>query len=255
MIRAIAQRTPLYMAWSAILLDRKARQSKRGRKWEKAHHLLEAAFKHFLKESAPNEKYYSYNFVSAAIYFDLYLPEEIVPMAVTMHPEYLTKEDDNTRRLPLLQAAASAMSSRRRSDEVISLLLEYYPAGAMARDHHGKTALHLALESGKPWAAGVSRLFDANPDALYWTDGNGFAPVLSAASFVVKRIECDASENFEDENPLGLLSPKEKEILRRRRRQLLKPTSGELGMMDTEQLTTLLNLLSANPSVLFDTRK
>eukprot|EP00977_Amphora_coffeiformis_P002071 scaffold394_cov166-Amphora_coffeaeformis.AAC.3 len=253
MSRAVAQRTPLYMAWSAVLLDKKARQTRRGRKWEKAHLLLEEAYKYSFQENISHAR--PYNFVCAAIYFDQYLPNEVLSMAVTMHPDCLTSEDDSTKRLPLLKAAASPMSSRQRSDEVISLLLESYPAGAMTRDLDGKTALHLALESGKPWTAGVGRLFDANPDAIYWTDNNCLAPALSAATFTVIHTEGNASKELEDENPLGLLTPKEKEILRCRRHQLLKPTAGELGTTDTEQLSSILNLLSANPSVIPCTRK
>ena len=250
MSRAIARRTPLYMAWSAVLLDRKTKETKRGKKWEKAQLLLESAYKHMqIKKKGSSAASTPYHFLHAAIELDIYLPEEVVSMAVTMHPEQLRTEEVGTKRIPLLQAAATNLFSRSRSDELIRLLLQHYPAAATARDVHGKSALQLAAESGKPWAAGLQRLFDANPDAVQWLDNVGISPVLAAAQ-VQTTLEDKEDPQEIDENPLGLLTPKDKEIIRRRRIALLKPTAAERGITVNEHLSTTFQLLTAEPSVI-----
>ena len=249
--RALAKRTPLYMAWSVVLLDRKTRQNKRGRKWDKALFLLKAAYNHSAcKNKVPSQPFFQ--LVTAAIQLDLYLPEHVVQMAVTMHPEQLMQIDLQTGRLPLLQAAAMPIVSRQRSDDVIALLLQACPEAVEAKDRDGKSALQLAVASGKPWSAGVERLFQANPDAVYWTDTSGFSPVMVAAMAASTTTDQEKMEesDMDEGNPLGLLSPKCEEILRRRRLQIFKPTQEERRVTDTEQTSTILNLLLANPAVL-----
>lgn len=253
--RGIAQRTPLYMAWSAVLLDRNARESKRGRKWEKALFLLQSAHKHTRNVKYSFSSMTLSTFLGAAIELDLYLPTEVVPMAVTMHPEQLCERDEVSGRMPLLQAAAAPLVSRQRSDELISLLLQANPSVIKTRDRSGKSALQLALESGKPWSAGVQRLFQANPDAIYWVDNAGMSTALAAATVSTSIADSDVPSAEIDENPLGFLSPKYKEIMRRRRMEILKPSVGEHKITATEQVSTILDLLLADPSVITTSRK
>ena len=141
---------------------------------------------------------------------------------------------------------------RQRSDEIIHLLLDQHSQAVFARDAQGKSALHLALQAGKPWSAGVERLFQANPAAIYWRDQTGLTPALAGAtvSTCIADEEAATGTTEVDENPLGFLSPKYKEIMRRRRLQLLKPLAGEHKITCTEQVSTILDVLRADPSVL-----
>jgi ankyrin repeat protein len=248
MSRAVAQRTPLFMVWSAVLLDRQCRHTRRGKKWDKAQLLLESAYVHFRKTKPPFQ--HPYAFLFAAIALDVYLPEDIVPIAVTMHPEQLQMKDEYTGRLPLSQAASALLLSRRRADDLIALLLEKHPIAVESVDFQGKSALHVAVESGKSWAAGVHRLVGANPDAIRWVaQSSGLSPAFAAAKSEVTIVHTPAPKTVTDENPLGLLTSKEKEILRRRRRQLLEPTIDEEASTETEQVSTVLQLLLLDPSV------
>ena len=70
-----------------------------------------------------------------------------------------------------------------------------------------------------------------------------------AASTTTDQEKMEESD-MDEGNPLGLLSPKCEEILRRRRLQIFKPTQEERRVTDTEQTSTILNLLLANPAVL-----
>lgn len=248
MSRTVAQRTPLYMAWTAVLLDRKTRESRRGKKWDKAILLLQAAYAH--ARGAKEIPVADFQFLSATIAFDWYLPEEIVPMAVTMHPGQLQEPDPRNGRIPLLQAAATKLRSRQRADDLLALLLSADPLSAQARDDQGKSALHLALESGKAWSGGVCRLFDANPDAIHWVDKQGLTPAMAAATVETASAgSTPVPKEVADENAMGLLTKKEKELLCRRRLEVLKPTADEQDLTGIEQLSTIFELLLKDPPV------
>jgi hypothetical protein len=171
-------------------------------------------------------------------------------MAVTMHPEHLQMQDECTGRLPLSQAASTTLLSRQRADDLIALLLQKYPTAVESVDFQGKSALHLAVASGKSWAAGVRRLVEANPDAIHWAAlSSGLSPALAAATSEVTIANTPAPKEVMDENPLGLLTSKEKEILRRRRKQLLQSTGDEEASTETEHVSTVLQLLLLDPSM------
>lgn len=248
MSRAVAERTPIFMVWSAVLLDRKCKRNRRGKKWDKAQLLLESAYLHLRKTKPPLQ--HPYAFLFAAIALDVYLPEDIVPLAVTMHPEHLQMQDECTGRFPLSQAASTTLLSRQRADDLIALLLQKYPTAVESVDFQGKSALHLAVASGKSWAAGVRRLVEANPDAIHWVaQSSGLSPALAAATSEVTIVNTPAPKEVTDENPLGLLTSKEKEIIRRRRKQLLQPTGDEEASTETEHVSTVLQLLLLDPSM------
>ena len=250
MSRAITQRTPLFLACSAVLFDHKTRETRKGKKWDKAELLLKAAYSHlaYTSPSLPKE----YNFLTAVVTLDQYLPEQIAKLALASDGNILKVADSVMGRLPLLQAAVTKLYSRQCSDDLLAMFLQAYPEAAHTRDKDGKSALQLAVESGKPWSAGVGRLFDANPEAIQWVDHMGLSPVLSAAMVVTTTDTIDnlGQQDTLDENPLGLLSSKDKEALRQRRLEMLKPSAGEQPITEHEHLSSLFQLISADPSTI-----
>ena len=264
--RTTATMTPLYIAWARVVRER--RIGKGGKKQckplEKAHFLLEASFFH-LKNVTPSVPR-DYYFVSGAIAMDVYLPDEVVPLAVEQFPKELSHADEDGR-VALAQAAATRQYSRERSDTVIGLLLDSYKEAAYARDRQGRSPLQLALFSGKTWSAGVSRLFAAYPDAIRYTDhGSGLPPFAAAASLEAQEAE-DLADQLVGEAPLmsavarndpyNILSAKQKQLLEKARKRLMgdKSTSpsnegADESTAGTERLTTILHLLQSEPSVL-----
>jgi hypothetical protein len=215
--------------------------------------LLQEAYRYYQSSTSDDG---SFSFVTAAVVLDKYLPEDVVHMAVSRYPEQLGVKNRQTGRIPLLEAAATPMVSRNRADEIIALLLQVYPQGIQTIDLSGKSALQLAIESGKPWLAGVQRLFQAHPHAISWRDTSGTFPVLAAASAAAPNqtlAEVENDVNVHDAtNPVGLLSPKCEEIIRHRRLQVFKPTVGEGKITDEEQLSTILDLLRLDPSMILN---
>lgn len=273
--RTTATMTPLYMAWARVVRERRIGKGthKQFKPLEKAHLLLEAAFFHLknLSLSIPRDYY----FLSGAITLDLYLPDDVVPMAVQQFPKELMHADEDGR-VALAQAAASSQYSRERSDALIRLLLESCKEAVWSRDREGRVPLQLALMAGKTWSAGVSRLFTAYPEAIKWTDhGNGLPAFAAAASLEAEEAAAFANKLVGEapalpvvrNDPYNLLNSKQRQLLAQARKRLMGPgqettalSSDDCGKdveeqstLDTERLTTILNLLVSEPSVLAST--
>lgn len=278
--RTTGTMTPLYMVWARVVRERRIGKGtkKQFKPLEKAHFLLEAAFFHLknVKPSVPR----NYCFVSGAIALDLYLPDEIVPMAVEQYPGELSQTDEEGR-VPLAQVAASRQYSRERAHSLITLLIESFAEAAMSRDRDGRSPLLLALLSGKTWSAGVSRLFEANPDAIRWTNhGNQLPAFASAACLEAEEVDA-ASTRLAGEapnlslmnrnDPYNLVNSKQRQLLEMAHKRLMgtggrrdkassamNPNSengdndegGESNRGETERLTTVFNLLLSEPSAL-----
>ena len=89
-----------------------------------------------------------------------------------------TREDNNHRRwLPLHCAVSSPYSSLH----LIQKILEIYPQAVKEVDGYTRTALHLAVESGKDWDSGVNFVFEKYPDAILKFDSEMKTPFFSAA--------------------------------------------------------------------------
>ena len=265
--RTTATMTPLYIAWARVVRERKI-GAKKSKPLDKAHLLLETAFFHHknVSPSVPRDYY----FISGAIALDLYLPDEVVSMAAEQLPKELSHADEDGR-VALAQAAASSQYSRERSDALIALLLGYYAEAASSRDREGRTPLQLALLAGKTWSAGVSRLFEAFPEAIRHTnDGSGLLPAFAAAA----SLEAQEAEALAEElvgeaptlsmavrnDPYNLLTSKQRQLLEKARKRYHVDSNsagcegdeqdGDESERQTERLTTILNLLQSEPSAL-----
>jgi ankyrin repeat protein len=254
--RSLAVRTPLFLAWAAVLADRRTREEKRGKKWDKAILLLQAAYQHHSNVSPGVPR--PFQSLLAALSLDLYLPESVVPVITEAHPEQLEHADPHTGQLPLALAAATSHYSASRSNALIELLLKGYPRAAQSRDRQGRFPLSLAVASGKRWDAGVEHLLRAAPDTLLWRDGQtGLVPAISAASAVVEKHEVgtvsEVSSTRLSTDPFGLLNTKQRESISRRSAEPA-PSSIDAAVStadpETRHVSTIYELVNAHPSVI-----
>jgi hypothetical protein len=185
--RPVAVRSPLFLAWINVISNRHARTSCQGRYWEKASYLLEAAWSHKCKPASGVDE--SFRLLHAALAMDLYLPEQVVTLAIQAHPGQLEEEDSVTGMLPIAMAAAMDHYSPGRGRALILQLLQANPAAARRRSGSGvaRSPLVHAVASGKVWTAGVQALAEADPDALQWVDReSSLSPALLAAAAAVQ---------------------------------------------------------------------
>lgn len=254
--RSLAVRTPLFLAWAAVLADRRTREEKRGKKWDKAIFLLQTAYQHYSKVSPGVSRLFQS--LHAAISLDLYLPESVVLMITQAHPEQLEHADPNTGQLPLALAAGMLHYSASRSSTLIELLLQGYPRAAQSIDRQGRFPLSLAVDSGKRWDAGVELLLRAAPDTLLWRDGQtGLVPALSVASAVAEKNEGGTDAGFSStelsNDPFALLNTKQREsISRLPAGPLPSRMDAAVNTVDpeTRHVTTIFELIKAHPSVI-----
>ena len=192
--RLVTHRTPLFMAWSAVASSPQVRRRRRGKAWEKACLLLEAAYQqvHESKSHRSRCRYKTYRMLHAVITLDSYLPSLAIRLAIAHVPDQLRQPDELDGRLPLAIAAESRSPGAL---EMIQILLDAYPQAARASDANGQTALAIALANGKHWNEGVSSIFYAAPDALTWCDRKTrLYPALVAASASNKKAPDDDVE-------------------------------------------------------------
>lgn len=249
--RVWATRTPLFVAWAN--LDRPAKLSFRGKRWDKAQYLLRTAYQHHGHPGTGT----GYNFIRAVIAMDLYLPEPILDMAIQARPELL-RERDETGSYVLHQAAATLTHSPQRARDVLHSVLDAFPAAARVRDNYGRSPLAIALASGKVWKdSAVQALWQAAPEALAWRDGKtGLPPVLVAATAMAPLWTGTEESSFAalGNDPCGLLTGKQQELLRRRSLSSAETNRAKhqygTGDPDVDALETVYSLLQADPSVL-----
>jgi hypothetical protein len=210
--RSAAARTPLFLAWISVISNRQARTTCQGKCWEKALYLLEAAWRH--KRSPPSDT--PFHFLPVAVAMDLYLPEQVVTLALQSNPEQLYESDYDSvegamTQLGVLTVAASMDHfSQARCHALILQLLEAAkkrprPAaaglavadGRHFRDRKRSPLLHAAA-SGKVWTAGLRDLLEADPDALRVPDPESkLSAALLAASAVSSSEEEEVGDNYD----------------------------------------------------------
>lgn len=88
-------------------------------------------------------------------------------------------DNNNNNATPL----SSLSSTPHFTHDIITKLLQMYPAGAKCQGKNGALPLNLALASGKKWHEGVETLLRAAPQALYTRDlyFGGMYPIMIAA--------------------------------------------------------------------------
>jgi ankyrin repeat protein len=257
--RSLAVRTPLFLAWAAVMSDRRTREEKRGKTWDKANLLLQAAYQHYFNVSPRGPR--PFQSLHAAISLDLYLPESVVPMITQAHPEQLEHADPNTGQLPLALAAGLSHHSASRSNTLIEVLLHGFPRAAQSRDRHGRFPLSLAVASGKRGGAGVDHLLRAAPDTLLWRDGQtGLMPALSAASAVAEKNEGGTDSGLLSmglsSDPFDLLNTKQRESISRLSERPAGPLPSSVDAAvntadpETRHVTTIYELINAHPSAI-----
>jgi ankyrin repeat protein len=253
--RSVAVRTPLFLTWAAALADRRTRETKRGKLWDKATLLLQAAYQH--SSNVSPQVPLPFQSLHAAISLDLYLPESVIPMMIEADPEQLEQADPITGQLPLALSAGAYHYSTSRSETLIKLLLQAYPRAAQSRDLQGRFPLSLALASGKRWDAGVERLLLAAPDTLLWRDGQtGLLPALLAASAVVQANEDNMDYGLSSKglsnDPFGFLNTKQRERISQSRRPADHLQSSMEAAVDpeTRHVAMIYELITAHPSAI-----
>jgi len=261
--RKAAVRTPLFLAWSAVVSDRQVRTKFSGKKWDKAEVLLQASSSTLALAGGSGRPNMPYRLLPAAIRMDLYLPEQVISIASQARPHELAVEDPATGQLPLSLAASTAHYSRERSLFVIRSLLDAFPKAAKIFDSaRQRSALSHAIASGKRWHGGVEDLFRANPEALIMRDSEtGLVPALLQALADELNL-CDIPSTSETskrgvvhvEDPYNLLSPKQQGSLREltgRRGHQKVECKAIFDDRNTEHIDSIYSLLRSEPSVLF----
>lgn len=229
--RASAVRTPLFLAWIKVVSNRKARTTCQGRYWEKALYLLESAWRHqeALPTTAPDPT--PFQFLCAAIRLDLYLPEQVIPLALQVDPDQVREPEPATGLLPLSVAASVVPHAPHRGRTLLQLLLNAHPAAAREDGRLRRSALSHALTSGKTWhTGGIRELWQAHPDALRECDvTTALPPALLAAAAASGATDEDQPDLVEDKegadatevatllrdclDPFRFLTPKQQERL------------------------------------------
>lgn len=243
--RVLATRTPLFIAWAN--LDRHAKQSFKGRHWEKACFLTEAAFCQRKTGTFKLPDQSSFNILSTVIALDMYLPEAVFDLAMASSPGQVYVKDLRSGHYPLHVAAASHVHSSQRTRVLLERLLEANRTCAVERDALGFSPLALALDSGKSWEM-IQPLFLAAPEVLTWRDAvTNLPPVLLAASAQDRATTMATESSAANVDPCGLLTRKQHELLRGVVASGSGGTKAE-GDPETEHTDTIFALLQADPS-------
>jgi len=173
--RGWQRRTPLFMVWAGALSAARYRRA-RGKAWDKATLLLEAAW----AVHSPNR---IHRMVHASVALDAFLPRDVLMHVINIHRHQL-READEDGCLPLaIAAAATNHLAPERARELIQLLIKEFPQAALVSDREGRFPLGHALASGKTLESGVEELWRAAPDLLGRRDGiEGLFPALHSAS-------------------------------------------------------------------------
>jgi ankyrin repeat protein len=164
------------------------------------------------------------------------------------YPEAVQQVEQNDRGWTALHMASM---SKHIEPSVVTHLVQLNPVATSMTDAKGDYPLHLACRVGKTWETGLSTLFEANADAIRCPDSQGLLPL-----HIVSLLYC--AENATLVQPTG---PQVIDIRGRRLSQ--SSSSSSLSILESEQAVTakeleeakklgnLLNLLRADPTVLF----
>ena len=249
----VNHRTPLHITWAKVTSSRQIKRRGSGKAWDKANLLLEAAYQE-LHAAKQRKNRKTYRMLHATIALDSYLPPETIHLAIKLHPEQLRQADGLDGRLPLAMAAASCSP---RAPELVQILCSAYPQAARAFDFQGRTALAIAVASGKQWNQGVKSIFDTAPETATWRDRkSGLYPALAAAS--VTRADNDDPSNIEDlqmqSNILPTSSSKDKALDWCEQMTDTTKASGALAPShvdaDSTHLSTIFALIQADPAIM-----
>lgn len=161
-------RTPLFRMWTFVLADRQTRTQHRGKTWDKAIWLLQAAYSHHFNSSvfqtleaspATNSPHGTVGFnhvLHASIVMDICLPESVVSLLLTAYPQQ-TQIPNALGQWPLSLAVATPPTpgwATTRAPEIVALLLKH-DGVPTNRPCHGATerrsVLHEAIAAGHSW--------------------------------------------------------------------------------------------------------
>lgn len=132
-------------------------------------------------------------------------PRVLFDFGLKLHPDQVKEKVDGS--LPLHLAAecpVTIQDEEFKDGYFICTLLSVYPAASRVSDGIGRLPLHIAIESGKSWDAVLKRLLCTFPSGLIRRDGKHFLlPSLLAALPV--NDEVDKSATFQLTTVLELL--------------------------------------------------
>ena len=280
--RAISIRTPLFLAWTAVLGDAHARKNFQGKKWDKAMHLLMAGYDAISTNSVVANHSSSLPrvpaelFLQAAIALDMYLPDAVVPIAIKNVKDAeakrsgMVESSDGSEYFTggefLAVAAATEQFSEQRSNDLIQMIIEAFPLAASHSTSAGQTPLATAAAAGKLWARdGMNLIFSAAPVAVSQPDPvSGLPPFLLAASATSSRpslspkntkgtiMNASLASNLrmwlEKNDPYNLLTRK---VQQREQQQPVASQKDDLSQdYETAKLETIFQLIQSDPSVL-----
>jgi len=260
--RSAGTRTPLYVAWTAVLANQKTRTELQGKIWDKAQMLLEAAWRHEsnMSPSVPRD---AFHLLSVAIQMDLYLPEPVLPMAIKSEQKQRQEQNSTMTCIqsPLLTASSIHQYSPERSASVIHQLLEAFPGEARNRDRFKRSSLSYAVSSGKRWNSGIEKLLDFDPDALEECDlQTKLPPALLAAvaaeeeDYPMRDIGATAitgRSGTDENNPYDILPVKIHDWTREMAPRTSPAKALPFDSPKTEHTDTVYRLLRANPAVVY----
>jgi len=103
-------------------------------------------------------------------------PIELIEAIIQAHPEGLQLKESAYKRLPIHIACR-----KNASIDVVTLLLEHYPDGALIADTLGRLALHYALSNGANDEV-IGTLLNKKPGSARGTDRRGWLPLHVACS-------------------------------------------------------------------------
>lgn len=276
--RAISIRTPLFLAWTAVLGDARARKNFQGKKWDKAMYLLIAAYdakssnRFVVDDTTSLPRIPAELFLQAAIALDAYLPDAVVPIAIksfkqTATKRFLATESRNGAVYDsggefLAIAAEVEQFSEQRSNDIIQMIIEAFPSAASHSTPAGQTPLAIAAAAGKLWNRDAMNLiFSAAPAAVCQQDPFlGLPPFMLAAcasSFRSPSISKNNSDTsltsnlrlwLEKNDPYNLLTRMGKQ---RERQQPVASQKDTLQQAyEIAKLETIFQLVQSDPTVL-----
>ena len=103
-------------------------------------------------------------------------PIELVEAIVKGHPEGLQLKESAYKRLPIHIACR-----KNANTDVVALLMDHYPEGALIADSLGRLPLHYALSNGANDDV-IEALLEKKPGCARGTDRRGWLPIHVACS-------------------------------------------------------------------------
>jgi len=132
--------------------------------WNKMQILMKASYHNSIKDPLPNIKW---RVLHAAAGCDC--PPDLMSLVLKMYRNHLFLKDEN-KNLPIHIICAGHTYVKQpfesEFEPTISKIALEFPEGVKIKGGDGKLPLHIAVQNGKAWSEGVSRLIELYPESV-----------------------------------------------------------------------------------------